>query len=464
MGRVKYIFVVFSFLMLFIGGSIFANDAEYTTSANEIVPLESVDVRLDKEVLNIKYIGDNTFEVDVVYRLFNEGSSRETVIGFEAPKAVYGNGHNDYFDKPYNISEKLKAELEAIDKKLSPNPEDFNYSGIMDFKVEINNMPSSYDVVDVSRVKNQGSNPYVGYLYYFPVTLKHGINKIHQHYKCSTSSSVMNSYEFEYILSTAKQWKGGEIKDFRLNFDMGEFADFILVNSFFNNLKYWRASNGKIIEEKNIDPDYGEEINTTHFYLRDGKASFYRNNFIPESTIRLYSIRNIDGGIFDKTEDKLNYKISFKPKYPSFGYFFAKDFKSLKILKNLPFARRGASFKTKFISNYYKHIPWYEKNPKYKPSLESLTDTERVWLHNIEMLKSKILRNIPFAIRGYHFKDDRLNRFYSEFKWYKLNPKYSPNISTLLPIEKQWLMRLKRKRVIGDREFFYLLKHYPIKL
>ena len=140
--------------------------------------------------------------------------------------------------------------------------------------------------------------------------------------------------------------------------------------------------------------------------------------------------------------------------------FFAIDYKSLKILKNLPFARRGYIFKTNFIANYYQNMPWYKKDNNYKATLSSLTKKERDWLKSIESLKAKILRNLPFAKRGYVFKDNRLNLFFSQFNWYQENKNYTPNLKDLNKKELSLIKKIKSKKTIKDKEFFDILNSY----
>lgn len=50
------------------------------------------------------------------------------------------------------------------------------------------------------------------------------------------------------------------------------------------------------------------------------------------------------------------------------------------VLKNLPFARRGYVFKNKELHSFYKNLDWYIPNPNYEPDMEIFTETERKWI------------------------------------------------------------------------------------
>jgi len=439
---------------------LWANDAEYYTSANEIVPLKSKNISLDKEVLNIKYLKLGEFKVDVLYTLYNKDSEKDTVIGFEAPKPIGEDRmDNEYFYKPYNTKLKTKFEFEAIDKKLYADTEQ---PPIEDFAITVNGKNVNYEIVDVSKIKNQGSTPFVGYLYYFYTHLKHGKNTLHQTYKCMTSGSVFNKYEFEYILATAKEWSGGKIRDFTINLELNKFANVNIVGSFFNSLRHWQIKNGKAILSKNSNENESQ-FKLYKFYLVDGKASYHKKDFIPKMGIILYSKNCYSyddpeefSYLFDYQKDKLKFSICYHKDIFDRYKFFAKDAKSLKILKNLPFARRGYIFKTPYIQNYYKKMVWYKPNPHYKATLSSLTQKERNLLKDISTLKRKILRNLPYAKRGYTFKDEKLSYFFQNYKWYHPNPKYKPSFNKLTPKEQNFIKAVKSKKSISDSEFFTL--------
>jgi len=54
------------------------------------------------------------------------------------------------------------------------------------------------------------------------------------------------------------------------------------------------------------------------------------------------------------------------------------------ILKNYPFALRGYVFRNKELNNYYRTLDWYIPDPNYIPKVESLSEEEQTWLKLFE--------------------------------------------------------------------------------
>ena len=70
--------------------------------------------------------------------------------------------------------------------------------------------------------------------------------------------------------------------------------------------------------------------------------------------------------------------------------------------------------------------------PNFKYETEPKTEEEK-----------RLLRNLPFARRGYIFKDKTLQAFYNKQDWYQPNPSYIPEVEYLTPKEKELINSLK---------------------
>lgn len=51
-----------------------------------------------------------------------------------------------------------------------------------------------------------------------------------------------------------------------------------------------------------------------------------------------------------------------------------------KIMRNLPFAYRGYVFKTKMLQDYFESTDWYVANPDYVSDMKDLSEEERRWV------------------------------------------------------------------------------------
>jgi hypothetical protein len=82
---------------------------------------------------------------------------------------------------------------------------------------------------------------------------------------------------------------------------------------------------------------------------------------------------------FDSKRDKLPFSIDLQG-----AILPPADEVSKKILRNLPFARRGYVFKSPELTAYYKKLEWYVPDPAYTPIMNELTKKEQEWLVKIK--------------------------------------------------------------------------------
>lgn len=62
---------------------------------------------------------------------------------------------------------------------------------------------------------------------------------------------------------------------------------------------------------------------------------------------------------------------------------------ALKVLRNLPYARRGYTFSNSILKDYYETILWYIPNKDYLPKPNDLKENEKAWLENLRGIKIK---------------------------------------------------------------------------
>ncbi len=226
------------------------------------------------------------------------------------------------------------------------------------------------------------NNPEFYYVYYFNAVFKKGINKIVHTYRIKTSGSVMENYTFDYILTAATRWANKQIDDFTLNIDMGKEESFNIRNTFFSKNDKWVVDNGRSMQSKGIYNNYS----LTKFITLSGGISFSMKDFVPKGELYITSPRDFSFDSFNFKEQNLPKIIKYGDvKYPSPTK--SNNEKSYKILRNLPFAIRGYVFKTTYIQNYYLSQKWYKPNPKYKARLEDLSAKERQWLNEVNYNK-----------------------------------------------------------------------------
>jgi hypothetical protein len=104
--------------------------------------------------------------------------------------------------------------------------------------------------------------------------------------------------------------------------------------------------------------------------MRNGSLVFEQLNFKPVGELYVSSSYCDEGRAY--SEPPLSYNSVF---IESQFLTSDEDFNK-KILRNLPFARRGYIFKTKKLQEYYENVSWYIPDPNYIPDVVKLSEQE----------------------------------------------------------------------------------------
>ena len=361
--------------------SLKANDGAFRAQGNQLVPVNETQVEIRKEILNITRVKGNKWEdigeylkVNVQYWFYNPGPRKKVYVGFEAP---------------------------APTGDVNPVPVNGGHPYISDFTVFVNGKKKSYGVTVATNKNDSIKGRVVGkkpqelrsqgydfnqggghdFVYYFEVDFDSGITYISHNYNFALSNSVLTIYDFTYDLLAAMRWANGQIDDFTLNIDLGEAQD-LFVNDFVpvDSLRY----SGTALHYKFREDEY-LDFNATLLSLDSGMITCRIKDFVPLDNINVmkfsgYGMCPYLHPVFDSDSTALD-KGNLNLEHCFTGI---ANMKSLIILQNLPYARRGYVFKNEFISDYYTSLVWYKPNPDYRASLESLTEDERLWLAKLE--------------------------------------------------------------------------------
>ena len=379
----KFIFFICSSILLLFHNLI-ANDGDFNGGGGGILfPVFNDNISVRKEVLKISYsdkrkvLGynseDNPIHVDIDYEFFNHGQEQEIVIGFEA---MLGGEEEDAIPEIANFVVLVNGKKVEHKSKLINDP----YAVLNNEKANL---------IDSLFSKDTNYNPN-RYIKYFKAKFKHGINKISHSYDCDyTSDAVGPLYSYSYDLMPAMRWKNRQIDDFTLILDFGDYSHFLIENVTLTDSNKWRfIGNGKVNTIIDTISSYGEDSTYykqySNIYCKDGKVEFRCKNFKPINNLSIIFANPINSFI-----NVVPYELSFSPDYDDEydnNLSLKEYFNSIKIdttlakriYRNLPFARRGYIFKDKLLSDfYYKHTSWYEPNPRYNGNIKDFTKGER---------------------------------------------------------------------------------------
>ena len=364
--------IIFSFFFLLAMAPFSsANDGAFFAAGNHLIPIEEADIRVKKEILSINRISPEEVEVLVYYEFENPGNDPKTlIVGFEAI-APHGDASFMPVDgkHPY-----MSAFTVEVNKTILP----YQVAVVTDSVYYKNKKMDALNAEQISKRTDDGFADFF-YVYYFEATFEPGLNMVKHSYTCKLSGGIVYNYYFDYVLTAANRWGNKQIDDFTLIIRMGDFQDFQIPATFFQNSNDWIITGtGKASDQKNI-PDFAydgefEAGDAARFYIRKGDVIYKKTNFSPQGELHLISFKQFHAPVFDcKEQSKL-------PLTAELHYESAADPGSQKILRNLPFAKRGYLFKNKELADYYSSQPWYIPDPSYQSKMSDLTEAEQEWV------------------------------------------------------------------------------------
>jgi len=376
----------------------FANDGVFYASGNQLIPITETDISVKKEVLTINRVG-NHLEVTVYYEFFNPKGEKELLVGFEAEAPYNGPNPMDYFPKHPHIQnfkvilngEPLTYEIAHVERGRYDDNGDYIPS-----KYYINGQFQNWtkkQIEDTLFAWNYPGDMPIDYVYHFKAKFRPGLNIIQHTYEYDLSFSVSEEYDFPYVLTAANRWANHQIDDFTLNINMGDRESFRIKQTFFEKPTDWTI-NGLGMAMNCEWMGWDTVTNGVIFHIQQGGVSFHKQNFHPDGELFLVKDHLIvsmwrDWNSEQKTSDEENLINGIKNQYNSLDTAFISGFfegtpmfttTQRRILKNLPFAYRGYAFKNKELKKFFESTQWYIRNPKYKGEMDGFTEKEKAWV------------------------------------------------------------------------------------
>jgi len=353
------------FLFILCPVASFANDGSFYASGNQLIPVFETDVSIKKEILTLKKIRNQFIEVTVYYEFYNPKEEKEITVGFEAFSPL-----GDVDGTPKNG---LHPYMRDFTVQLNGGMLKYNVAYVTDSAYAKSGIIKSKKLADVISGIQEENDADFFYVYYFKAKFKKGLNIIRHTYNYDLSGSVIDTYNFEYVLTAANRWGNRQIDDFTLVLDMGEFESFNVDKNFFKDQTEWLINGiGKSEDVKTRANTYHEKA-AVKFHIQKGNLIFHKMNFHPKGELFVYA---------------LSFYASDPPAgYIPFSYYQQgaieepKSEAEKKILKNLPFARRGYIFQNAELKTFFEKQDWYIPNPNYEPNVDMLSEIEKQWIN-----------------------------------------------------------------------------------
>ena len=396
-----------------------ANDGAFYASGNHLIPITETDIRVQKEILTLNRIGD-TIQVNVYYEFFNPVAHKDVLVGFEAqPPSVDFNATSvkKFPGHPYMSDFKVIMNGQTLPYEIAHVPlydDKGNHIKEPPYYVDGKVQTKSIEELGLTEWLTEGdaeAELHPLYVYHFKARFRPGLNIIQHTYNYEMSESQMPIFvmmfagSFEYTLTAANRWANNQIDDFTLNINMGDHTSFCLYPMFFNSPQDWQIQGkGKYVIEPNPDENMKYTMQYAskgkqgiRYHMQIGTLTFHKENFHPEGELYINEVRRLSWespswrrwDSFD-TADTQQVIDSFKREYLPTRLYPTSTRENLsydkftpeqrRILKNLPFAYRGYIFKTKELQDFFESTPWYIPNPDYTADVQHLTPSEQAWV------------------------------------------------------------------------------------
>ena len=378
----KKIFLAIMFCILSI--FTFANDWEFGSEGEHIIPLKGSNMSIKKEKITLKLTKDGML-VNVKFT-FDSPNAENKIIGFVTPES--GNGEDE--DETTKISRKPEP-LKIKNFKTIVNGKEVKSN------VELLSKLLSKGVLDKNIIKEytKKEKNFYNYVYYFNADFKQGENVVEHSYFYTGSYGVYER-DFDYVVTTISKWKNQTVEDFEIEIQPGTY--FVrLPYTFWNNAKKidWEiVGKGKMVSLAPTKPANDEDASDIEKFGRvyiklDNNSSirYKTKKFSPNSNFYATRIDNVLGFDYEFPEGKVQgYK--FKDDYFTtlretvyddysniIGSLKDLNDKDLDIVRNYPYAFAGYDFAKKDLKDYFSQFIWYSpvgKNVKIDPNFNNI--------------------------------------------------------------------------------------------
>lgn len=383
-------------LVLLAFSGVKANDGAFYAEGNQLIPITETTIRVQKEILTITLAPrveyqTHRFKVNVYYEFYNPGEAKDLLVGFEAVNYDEGsaNAHPSIHDFKVVMNNRFLPH--QVKRFFYP----LNKEGFLDYgtiKGYYKNGRFVEPTKEQWKAMEDEESPYYAwdavpyyYVYYFNAHFNKGLNIIQHTYDFEGSDLVMEEYLFDYVLTAANRWANNGIDDFTLEINMGDRQSFSVQPSFFKNASEWSfTGKGKVGERKEmLYVNEGSVI----FHVQSGSIVYHKKNFHPEGELHVsrdaffvYDDEDMDDGGFDGGDFFKSQYYNLYNSYDDSTSASALSSERKRILKNLPFAYRGYVFQDKGLQRYFESTQWYIPDPSYKSDMSKMSKDEKSWI------------------------------------------------------------------------------------
>ena len=362
-------------MLAFAAVTMQANDGVYYVNGNQLVPVRETDIAVVKEVLSISLCDDGYASVDVQYEFMNRGKAKTVEMGFEA-------------QAPYNAEETVN--------KAGKHPYISNFTATLNGKqMEYRNAivvtpldeECNFEPVDRNRYLLDKEGDWDAGCHLYDTKTNETVPFAYAYLFTANFKEGLNTvhHTYRYCMSF------GVGRTFEVPYWLKPAMRWAnrQIDDFTLRIKADGTAKHFIIEDS--------LFSSAPFKVVEGKGKIRKNNFGFDTTFTEVTLRN---GVVE---------------------WHARNFKPVDDL-DISSADIYTSFNEEYPFGYF-----YDRSKTYVPSWQE------------EKMDKRILRNLPYAHRGYMFKDDKLKAYFNKLWWYMPDPTWEASTDDFTPKEKKFI-------------------------
>lgn len=356
-----------------------ANDGVLFVNGNQLVPVQETDIALTSEVLTISLCDDGYATVDVQYVLTNRGKEKTVTMGFEA-----GAPYND--EAPFNPKgihpyiheftvvmngQKLTYTNAVVASKYNVDC-DFKPLNLKEWKsYEETKMRNGEELPNNSMLYDSKLDSLVDFAYAYYFTAHFHPGK----------NTVHHTYRYRMSYGVGRCFEVPYWLTPAMRWANKQIDDFTLRIKATNTAKHFFVADSLFSKSSFVVTEGVGKIRKVEMYhemnveiaLRNGTVEWHAKNFKPKGNINIQSAEwlHYEGFKLGSFYDR---GVNYLP-----GSYLIEPDKSKerqRILKNLPYANRGYVFKDKKLQQYFSQFWWYMPDASWQADTRDFTPRE----------------------------------------------------------------------------------------
>lgn len=371
----------FSIIVFLFAGmtAAWANDGVFFVNGNHLVPVQETDIELNREVLTISLCDDGYAMVDVQYVLTNRGNDKTVTMGFEAV-APYNDdvpfspqGIHPYInDFTVVMNGQKLAYMNAVVPSKYNVDCDFQPLNLQQWKSYGEvKMRDGEDLPDNSMLYDASQDSLVGFAYAYYFIARFYPGK----------NTIHHTYRYRLSYGVGRTFEVPYSLMPAMRWANRQIDDFTLRIKATNTAKHFFVEDSLFAQEPFVVKEGLGKIRKTKWYnelfteiaLRNGTVEWHAINYKPKGNMNIQSAERLH---YDDFKLGTFYDRSDNYLPGSFMIDPKKSRDRQRILSNLPYASRGYVFKDKKLKKYFSQFWWYMPDPQWQPDTSDFTPRE----------------------------------------------------------------------------------------